>query len=709
MTEIISSIGNCEISKNIFNVEKTDYEVPSLFLGQQFGLVDSVNKHYPELFSLYKKLKNQDWDENEFDFTSCLTDFKVADKDTAEAMITTLAWQWEGDTVAARTVFAITAPFLSSEVMNFGLQRIGDNECLTGDHEILTPKGWKRIDTINIDDKVAQWDHETRSISFVQPERIIDKDYNGQLYHFYDGVKNVSQLTTPNHRMPIVHPYYVNGNQPQFKTAEDVHYHGGNGLPTSGFIESGGSRLTPQERLYIAVQADGSLCSEKYTGANTGQLHYRFGFSKRRKIERLLYLCGLAGWNVTEIDSKDNRGIKHFIVYVPINEYNNKAKTFDWFDLDQIGYEWAVDFIDELKYWDGNVTSTGRIRYISTNKNCIDKVTTLAHLIGRRGHVTTIPPRCNVIMPNGRSSNTKETYQVYITDRDYVTGNSIIKSMIDYSGKVYCLTVPSGYFLVRHNNSITITGNCLHALTYSEIVRNSFEDSDTVIKKVLEDQEALKRVSIVTEIFNETYTVGHKLALGMVERNQETYNTIFMFFVAMYCLERIQFVNSFTITFAIARTGIFVPIGEAVKKICNDEFNIHAVFARTVLEIESKTERGQVAFSMLKDRIQVLLDTIVDVEKRWTYDHLFSNGKELTGLNADVIFNNCLYNAAPVYNFFGLESKYTLPITNNLKFLDNWIQIDKNQESPQEARGGRYFLGGFSNDHKAADFSHIKL
>lgn len=82
----------------------------------------------------------------------------------------------------------------------------------------------------------------------------------------------------------------------------------------------------------------------------------------------------------------------------------------------------------------------------------------------------------------------------------------------------------------------------------------------------------------------------------MVERNQETYNTIFMFFVAMYCLERIQFVNSFTITFAIARTGIFVPIGEAVKKICNDEFNIHAVFARTVLEIESKTERGQVAF-----------------------------------------------------------------------------------------------------------------
>lgn len=708
-TLIKSKIGDAVINSNIFNVQKSDYEVPSLFLGQSFGLVDSVNKHYPELFALYKKLKNQDWDENEFNFSSCLTEFKTVDPHIAKKMITTLAWQWEADTVAARSIFAITAPFVSSDVLGLGLQRIGDNECLTGDHEVLTPKGWKRIDEVTIEDKVAQWDSETHSVSFVQPERIIDKNYDGQLYHFHDVVNNVSQLTTPEHRMPIVYPYWTNSNQPEFKIAEDVFYHGGNGLPTSGFIKSGSRKLSPQEKLYIAVQADGSLCGEKYTGANTGYLHYRFGFSKRRKIERLLYLCGLAGWNVTEIDSKDDKGVKHFIVYVPINEYNDKAKTFDWFDLDQIGYEWALDFIEELKYWDGNITDSGRIRYISSNKKCVDKVVALAHLVGCRGHITTIHPRYNVTMPNGCLSNTKEAYQVYITDRDYVTGNSIIKSVIDYSGKVYCLTVPTGYFIIRHNNAVTITGNCLHALTYSEIVRNSFEDSETVISTILKDQEALKRMSVVTDIFNEAYITGHKLALGMVEKNQDTYNVIFMFFVAMYCLERIQFNNSFTVTFAIAHDGDFVPIGEAVKKICNDELEIHAKFARTVLAIELKTQRGRTAFNMLKDKIQLLLDTVLDTELRWVNEHLFADNTPLNKLSKEQLIDNCLYNASPVYQFFGMKYKLDFPTTNNLPWLDGWTKIDKAQESAQELRGGRYFLGGFINDHHEKDYSHIVL
>lgn len=377
-TLIKSKIGDAVINSNIFNLQKSDYEVPSLFLGQSFGLVDSVNKHYPELFALYKKLKNQDWDENEFNFSTCLTEFKTVDPNIAKKMITTLAWQWEADTIAARTIFAVTAPFLSSDVLNFGLQRIGDSE-------------------------------------------------------------------------------------------------------------------------------------------NT------------------------------------------------------------------------------------------------------------------------------------------------------------------------------------------------HSLTYSEIVRNSFEDSETIITTILKDQEALKRVSIVTEIFNDTYITGHKLALGVVEKNQDTYNVIFMFFVAMYCLERIQFNNSFTVTFAIAHDGDFVPIGEAVKKICNDELEIHAKFARTVLAIELKTQRGRTAFNMLKDKIQLLLNTVLDTELRWVNEHLFADNIPLNKLSKEQLIDNCLYNAAPVFQFFGMKYKLDFPTTNNLPWLDGWTKIDKAQESAQELRGGRYFLGGFINDHHEKDYSHIVL
>lgn len=38
--------------------------------------------------------------------------------------------------------------------------------------------------------------------------------------------------------MPVIYPYWMNENQPQFKTAEEAHYHGGNGFPSAGYIKT---------------------------------------------------------------------------------------------------------------------------------------------------------------------------------------------------------------------------------------------------------------------------------------------------------------------------------------------------------------------------------------------------------------------------------------------------------------------------------------
>ncbi len=81
----------------IFNTEKTDYETPEIILGSDPGLFDTINKHYPALWKLYKTLKSQDWDENEFDYAPCNVQFKTCDKATYDMMVKTLAWQWEAD------------------------------------------------------------------------------------------------------------------------------------------------------------------------------------------------------------------------------------------------------------------------------------------------------------------------------------------------------------------------------------------------------------------------------------------------------------------------------------------------------------------------------------------------------------------------------------------------------------------------------------
>ena len=39
-----------------------------IFLGGERKTFDSLNKHYPKIFELYKQQKAQDWSEDEFPF-----------------------------------------------------------------------------------------------------------------------------------------------------------------------------------------------------------------------------------------------------------------------------------------------------------------------------------------------------------------------------------------------------------------------------------------------------------------------------------------------------------------------------------------------------------------------------------------------------------------------------------------------------------------
>jgi ribonucleoside-diphosphate reductase beta chain len=103
------------IDQTVFNLSKTDYVGrKSLFLGQDPGLFDSINKSHPDIWGLYKKMKSLDWDENEFPYADCALEFKTCTPSVYDMMIKTLAWQWEADSLAAHNLIPIVAPFVSS-------------------------------------------------------------------------------------------------------------------------------------------------------------------------------------------------------------------------------------------------------------------------------------------------------------------------------------------------------------------------------------------------------------------------------------------------------------------------------------------------------------------------------------------------------------------------------------------------------------------
>ena len=166
-----------------------------------------------------------------------------------------------------------------------------------------------------------------------------------------------------------------------------------------------------------------------------------------------------------------------------------------------------------------------------------------------------------------------------------------------------------------------------------------------------------------------------------------------MTIVALLCMERIQFMASFAVTFAICDTGLFQPIGKAIQKIAQDELEIHAELDRVVLLNELKTERGQTAFAQCREQIEKMIEEVVESELRWI-NYLFSEGRELVGMNADRLSAWTLYCAKDVYQLFGLTTdKYTLPAHNPLKFMEKWLNISKTQASPQEQDIAAYKVG----------------
>jgi ribonucleoside-diphosphate reductase beta chain len=244
----------------------------------------------------------------------------------------------------------------------------------------------------------------------------------------------------------------------------------------------------------------------------------------------------------------------------------------------------------------------------------------------------------------------------------------------------------------------------VHSATYSEIVRTSFDNPSVILDWVLKIEQATNRLSNIANVMTEAYDRGHKFALGLVENDQETYNAIFMFTIAMLALERIQFMSSFAVTFAICDSGLFQPIGKAIQKIANDEYKVHVELDREILRNECKTERGRIALVQCNDKIKKLIDEVTQGELDWV-DFLFSEGRELVGMSPELLKKWVLFNARPVYSRFEIKPLMDCPSKNPLKFMEGWLDISNIQPAPQEQDIADYKVNVVRRNDQEEDFS----
>lgn len=236
-----------------------------------------------------------------------------------------------------------------------------------------------------------------------------------------------------------------------------------------------------------------------------------------------------------------------------------------------------------------------------------------------------------------------------------------------------------------------------HALTYSEIVRQCIPDVQEVFNRIMQNEQMEQRMSTINEAFAELDVAGAKYKLGMISKD-EAYPIVMRAVVALYCLERGQFVVTFANTFGVVEaTQMFQGIGQLVAKIAQDERWVHARVGEEVLKAEFATERGAMWLVQNQDTIKKMVDEVR--ENEYAFNHyLASKGWQVNGCNEKLMNQWVDFNFADIYKALYLPVPFEVGTKFPLKYMEHWLNLDKFQVANQEQNSVNYVLNSVVND-----------
>ena len=325
--------------------------------------------------------------------------------------------------------------------------------------QLLTKdKGWIRVDEITYQDEIAQWDNGI--ITFVNPTNIILRKSDSDIYTFKNKV-GFKMVTTDLHRVLL---YNNTTNKYETMLAKDVPISRNYSIPLAGkYVGKGIPDLSENLiKLLVAIQADGTLSKDCSA--------IQFGLYKKRKIERLNSIL-------------NSLNLKYIKRYIPIRE--DQKATLD-------GYSYRINacdvtvllrsfleedksfknillnmsedqvniFLNEIPLWDGTLLDNSTFVLDTTNLKVRDFVQTLLHLNEQKGFGGSYVKKNKSF--NGVSEVDCLIHRVSQSKRNPFVSTSSFDIINEYSEEmVGCVSVPSSYIMVKQENNIFISGNCL--------------------------------------------------------------------------------------------------------------------------------------------------------------------------------------------------------------------------------------------------------
>ncbi|MBT6472234.1 MAG: hypothetical protein HOK52_13380 [Candidatus Marinimicrobia bacterium] len=559
--------------------------------------------------------------------------------------------------------------------------------CCVEGTEVLTAEGFKDFRDVDNDTKVANYE-EDGSITFTPPLDIIQSEYSGDMYTFEQG--HYLQQVTPNHRILYFDRYNDDALRVEFAEDTSVTNHK---LPVSGYKVGSTHYLTPNEKMAIAYQADGTLVN----GGNITKdgTCIRFHFKKSRKKEQLREL--LHGFRHTVNENNTKEGYTDFYVWIDFDI----DKTFEWVNLEHVSHRWCSEFLDNLVLWDGCVRKEGTKVYNNTNVDAVNKVHAIIVLCGKRS--TIYKSKTTGFNGEDLGERSKDYYQVSIVDRDYVTGRTVQKTKAHYEGNIYCVTVPSSYIITRLNGKVAVTGN---SESYTEMVRAIYNDVDVFIDNIIHDEQVQKRATSILASFDSATAVFDKMDAnktctdnGLDKPFPEITETdvkkaIYKSAIVLNMFEGIRFFSTFVTNWSFSEqpTKLFPGSSNIFKLIARDEMIHLNIFQKIIKMLREDKSEGFVEIAKeMDEEVYDLFRTAYNEEMAWI-EYLFSKGCPLIGMNETILKDYMTYIFAVRMINIGLDhTKLGIVFGSNpVPWIDNYLDSSHVKSAPQEIESVNY-------------------
>ena len=314
---------------------------------------------------------------------------------------------------------------------------------------MLTEKGWQRLDSLDKSLKVAQYDTEIREITFEKPLQYIHHK-DRETFSYED--RHTSLCATANHNMLTVWGRGYDVVKHKFK---DVRFSRGNAFINAGFYNNGASNEF-QARYIAMFTADGSKTREGYV---------TFCFSKERKVERCKYILNKLGIEYSCSKIIRSNGVVNYNFYLG-KRTNHLLKGFVDRDkkltMNCIHNLDIKAFLDEVQYWDATyIVARGKqtVRFTTCVKETAEIVQLMCNLQGKKSTI-------RIDDHNKRVTNGKHSRVYYLSYKRHRDDPHTFMSgeVVDFTKPViqdvYCVTMPKGTVVIRHNRKVSIQGNC---------------------------------------------------------------------------------------------------------------------------------------------------------------------------------------------------------------------------------------------------------